>query len=74
MPIFEFQCDTCGESFEELLRSANAIEGLTCPVCESEKIHKKISLFASRKAGGVALGSGAFSSHTNTGSACKAST
>lgn len=74
MPIFEFLCDHCGETFEELVRSADAIDGLTCPTCKSESIRKKISLFASRKTGGVALGSGAFSAHTSAGSSCKTST
>jgi putative FmdB family regulatory protein len=74
MPIFEFLCDSCGESFEELVRGANAIEGLYCPTCNSEKIRKKVSLFASRRAGGEALGSGAFSPNTPTGSSCKTNT
>jgi putative FmdB family regulatory protein len=74
MPIFEFLCETCGESFEELVRSATTNQDLCCPACQSEKVHKKISLFASRKAGGVALGSGAFSTHTSAGSTCRTST
>ncbi len=26
MPIFEFECKECGKPFEELVRSANAID------------------------------------------------
>jgi putative FmdB family regulatory protein len=52
MPIFEFQCDNCGVAFEELLFNSSAIEDLTCPECGSNQIHKMISTFASRIAGG----------------------
>jgi len=53
MPIFEFECEVCGKSFEELVRSANAVEGVVCPQCQSGQVRKKISLFASKPAGGA---------------------
>lgn len=48
MPIFEFVCEECGESFEELLRSAEATSHVVCPRCGAAKAKKKISSFASR--------------------------
>jgi putative FmdB family regulatory protein len=51
MPIFEFICADCGEPFEELVRSANAADEVTCPNCHSEQVRKQISTFASRVAG-----------------------
>lgn len=43
MPIFEYKCNVCGKEFEILSsHSANVI----CPECQSEKLTKKFSLFA----------------------------
>lgn len=52
MPIFEFICNECGNPFEELVRSANAIDEVICPECHSQKVTKRISTFASRISGG----------------------
>jgi putative FmdB family regulatory protein len=43
MPIFEYQCTSCRSTFELLVRSDTRI---ACPSCESEKVVKKLSLFA----------------------------
>lgn len=50
MPLFEFECQECGEVFEELVRSSSW-EGVFCPSCQSQQIRKKVSSFASRTAG-----------------------
>ena len=52
MPIFEFVCAECGWPFEELVRSANAVDEVVCPACSSQNVKKKISTFASKVAGG----------------------
>ncbi|MCB9450074.1 MAG: zinc ribbon domain-containing protein [Anaerolineaceae bacterium] len=58
MPLFEFDCIECGEPFEKLVR--NSSKEITCPVCGSVHVKKKISTFASRVAGGSSsLSSGA---------------
>lgn len=69
MPIFEFQCQECGNPFEELVFSSTVIAELTCPSCGSENIRKKLSTFASKVSGksGFSLGS-AVSSSCSTGS------
>lgn len=54
MPIYEFQCENCGNPFEELV-FGNAIDKVRCPECESDQIHKLISTFASKIAGGGSL-------------------
>jgi putative FmdB family regulatory protein len=46
MPIYEFQCDACGEPFEELFRSARERRRPHCPGCGSGNVHKKLSTFA----------------------------
>jgi putative FmdB family regulatory protein len=43
MPIFEYACTSCGGSFELLVRSDTRV---ACPSCASEKVVKKLSLFA----------------------------
>ena len=45
MPIYEFICHECGESFESLVFgfSTNNVE---CPECRSKDVKKKISTFA----------------------------
>ena len=53
MPIFEFVCLDCGNSFDRLLRSSYAIEDVNCPSCESQDIKKKLSLFSSKISGGT---------------------
>jgi putative FmdB family regulatory protein len=65
MPIFEFVCRECGESFEELLRSASGTDGVICPLCGSDQVKKQISTFASKVAGGSGLGS--FTSASTSG-------
>jgi putative FmdB family regulatory protein len=58
MPLFEFECEQCGETFEELVRSSVAITDVLCPTCQSSQIHKKMSTFASHLAGGSSASSG----------------
>jgi putative FmdB family regulatory protein len=51
MPIFEFVCEECKKAFEELVRSANATDGVICPSCGSRYVKKQISTFASKISG-----------------------
>ncbi|HEY9593660.1 MAG TPA: zinc ribbon domain-containing protein [Spirochaetia bacterium] len=43
MPIYEYECKSCGGSFELFMRSDTKV---VCPSCESEKVVRKLSLFA----------------------------
>ncbi len=52
MPIFEFACSECGQSFEELVFSASKIDEVVCPACGSGQVKKKMSTFASKVMGG----------------------
>lgn len=47
MPIFEFKCRACGESFEELVGVTADNGEVVCPHCGSANVQKKISGFAS---------------------------
>lgn len=72
MPIFEFQCEECGEVFEELVLG-NKIDGVKCKKCKGSKVHKLISQVAF-KAGGKFVsssGSSCGSCSSGTCSSCK---
>ncbi len=45
MPIYEYQCQACGEKFSKLLRSMAGQVTVVCPRCGSENVKKAISLF-----------------------------
>lgn len=62
MPIYEFDCQDCGEPFEELVFSSAAMARLECPSCGSKQVKKKLSTIASRApAGGSGAGASAAS-------------
>jgi putative FmdB family regulatory protein len=41
VPIYEFECEACGERFEELV-AADAVT-VTCPRCSSERTRRLMS-------------------------------
>jgi putative FmdB family regulatory protein len=44
MPIYEFECEACGERFEELV--AAGTEAVPCPACGSARTRRLLSGFA----------------------------
>jgi len=62
MPLFEYQCITCGTVFEHFVRSTAKQEEIICPKCAGSEVNKKFSTFGMKGA----AGSGAVSS----GDAC----
>jgi len=48
MPLYEFTCRHCAETFEELTKSSETGESLACPACGKEGANRRISTFASR--------------------------
>lgn len=42
MPIYEYQCQACGEQLDKL-QKMNDAPLVTCPVCQKESLIKKIS-------------------------------
>lgn len=46
MPIFDYVCITCGNSFEKLQKSATASLP-ECPTCGSAEVEMKLSTFSS---------------------------
>jgi len=43
MPVYEYDCAACSNSFEELVRGD---ESVSCPACRSRKVAKRFSTFA----------------------------
>ena len=43
MPIYEFECGTCGERFDEL--TAAGTETAACPACGTEGAERRLSSF-----------------------------
>ena len=71
MPIYEFVCKECSNNFEELVLSSSQVNEVTCPVCGSGQVKKKMSTFASKAA---ADGGSSFSFNNSSASACTTST
>ena len=67
MPIYEFHCGSCDTDSEILVSSTNW-KGAKCPHCNSTKLEKKLSVFASACAGGNA--SAASTKPVRTGGCC----
>lgn len=55
MPIYEYRCEECGRTYEQIRRMSEADKDLQCPSCESEKVKRQVSTFA---AGGCGAGGG----------------
>ena len=66
MPIFEFDCDECGEPFEKLVRSTSK-DKVACPTCGSTRVKKKLSAFAAKMSGGSSASSRSDSGSCSTG-------
>lgn len=45
MPIYEYSCPACGESFEKLVRTTSGSVEIRCPNCNTDKVARKVSLF-----------------------------
>jgi putative FmdB family regulatory protein len=56
MPIYEYNCDDCHESFERIVLSAR--EEISCPRCNSTAVEKQLSVFSAHGSRTEAKGSG----------------
>ena len=73
MPMYEFTCQDCHKTFEELIFTASDEKDVSCPACHSTKVAKQLSAFS---VGGSDSGySGAdFGGGCATGSCCPGGT
>jgi putative FmdB family regulatory protein len=61
MPIFEYQCSSCGLIFENFIISADKEAEQTCPQCDSRDTRRILSPFSAgsgHQAGGPGGGCG----------------
>jgi len=58
MPIYEYACDACGKSFEELIIRRSDEAEVSCPACRGRKISRLMSR-SSSLSGGAGGGGGA---------------
>jgi putative FmdB family regulatory protein len=68
MPLYEYRCGGCGQTFEQLRRMQDADRDLACPKCKSGEVERLLSTFASRMAS--APGSGGLAPCGQPASAC----
>lgn len=60
MPIYEYTCLQCGESFDKMLRFSESDLLPACPKCDGQDTRKKVSVFG--------FSGGSASVSVNTGS------
>jgi putative FmdB family regulatory protein len=53
MPIYEYECQKCGERFEVRRGMAESDNETKCPKCEAEKPRRVFSVFATGSSGGA---------------------
>jgi putative FmdB family regulatory protein len=51
MPIFEYVCRKCDHRFEAIVHATTVV---TCPSCESKRLEKQLSVFATSVKGEMA--------------------
>ena len=50
MPIYEYACKDCGARFEKLVRTSDN-DGISCPSCGQDHVHRELSVFSARSGG-----------------------
>jgi putative FmdB family regulatory protein len=55
MPMYEYRCEECGRTYEQLRRMSEADTNLECPHCGSHEVERQVSACA---IGGTAKGGG----------------
>jgi len=50
MPIYEYECRSCGERFEVVQRMSEGNEGVSCPKCNADRPERLLSAFCSSSA------------------------
>jgi putative FmdB family regulatory protein len=48
MPVYEYRCEECGRTYEQIRRMSDADKDLACPSCASPKIERLFSAFATK--------------------------
>jgi putative FmdB family regulatory protein len=51
MPIYEYRCSECQLKFARLQPMGAGSDGITCPGCDSDRVERELSTFASSTRG-----------------------
>jgi putative FmdB family regulatory protein len=71
MPIYEYECGKCRESFEVFFRSRDEKVAVACPKCGSKRAKRRMSAFAG-KVGNTSAGGGCSGcTATSCGPSCR---
>jgi putative FmdB family regulatory protein len=70
MPIYEYRCESCSETFELLTRFAERDAAQMCPACESTKTRVMVSSFAFAGTGAGEASASDFASGSGGGGCC----
>ncbi len=57
MPLYDYLCRECGNTFEQLRSMKDADRDLECPACHSAKVERQLSTFSSGGGCGAPSGS-----------------
>ena len=68
MPIYEYECDDCCEKFERLVFRSD--EPVCCPKCDSEGVHKVMSVCGFKSGGDKGAASSRTSSASSSCAGC----
>ncbi|MCK4547793.1 MAG: zinc ribbon domain-containing protein [Candidatus Eisenbacteria sp.] len=52
MPLYEYECNKCGNKFEYLQGHNETDVRIVCPKCDSENVNKIFSIFSTTGCGG----------------------
>lgn len=56
MPIYEYRCEGCATTFEQLVRSSAQV--IRCPRCEATSVSRQLSSFAAHGVASRTAGAG----------------
>lgn len=54
MPLYDFQCEDCQATFEELVRSSEDTSAVRCAKCGSARVVRQLAIVAAGSARGSA--------------------
>ncbi|MCL5037872.1 MAG: zinc ribbon domain-containing protein [Chloroflexi bacterium] len=73
MPIYEYNCKSCGKDFEKIVPCDTKDADISCSECGRKDARRKVSLFASKITGKHGV-TESFSSSMAGGSGCSSCT
>ncbi len=67
MPIYEYRCTKCKETFEVMQKVSEGNRGLQCPKCGTEEPERLLSAFCSSSSKSTAGTTASAHSHSSSG-------